>query len=69
MNTIERRTARLEQQLTAHAEPWCASCGYGWKLVILRGDEPEPICPECGKGPRGPFIRVIRIVEGPDGPE
>ena len=33
----------------------------GRQIVILRNDAPEPICPDCGMGPRAQPIRIICV--------
>lgn len=64
------RLARLEATMGGDPGAWCPACGYGQKIVILCGEEPEPICEACGRPvARGEEIRIIRIGTREDGPQ
>lgn len=67
---IRKQIERLEALVDVDAGPWCPECGHGQQIIVLRGDEPEPICETCGRPKaRGEGIRIIQISRVPSGSE
>ena len=63
-SNLDRKLNEIEQEIRRSSDQpvWCSDCGHGQQLIILQGDEPEPICPTCGQPrARGEGIRLIRV--------